>query len=137
VVSRATDWTPRADARPTTSAPREVQETSVVRIACGTPIATHEVMLPTRRRRPSFVELDSSLLVDDDPSCDTPRLVNETDNVHTRPTGVMRIAAVATAILASDDERDTGTYQRPNEVDLLLAMVDASEASGSITIDFD
>jgi hypothetical protein len=36
-----------------------------------------------------------------------------------------------------DDEADTGIYARPDEVDLLLAMVDASEASGSIIIEID
>ncbi len=70
------------------------------------------------------IELPSAELVED-----------ETD----RPTAVMA-AAVRTALLAGardPDDVDTGVYTRTNEVDRLLAMVDASEASGSIIIEFD
>lgn len=40
-------------------------------------------------------------------------------------------------VLVDDDDLDTDIYVRPNEVDLLLAMVEASEASGSIIIEIE
>ncbi len=79
-------------------------------------------MLPTRSR--GVAELPSSELVDD-------------DDIHDRTTANMPIAAAYVAARVEDDDLDTGIYARPNEVDLLLAMVDASEASGSILIEID